>query len=240
MMPRRREVAYLIAKAPIVGATKTRLCSALGPAQAARLAEAFLVDSVALVQRAGCEVRIMCRTHHEQRVIEDIVRTAARICVQPGHGLGNALESAFSMGLADGFDAVAVIGADSPTLRSPVVRDAFLALKRGADVALGPSEDGGYYLLAARAVYRWLFWDMPWSTSSVGALTLARCQAAGLSTHVLPTWYDVDDSVALARLQAELRAGARDLAPHTRSVLGLDDPGVPRLAGTTMLYGART
>jgi len=239
-MPRRSEVAYLIAKAPLAGATKTRLCPPLGPTQAARLAEAFLVDSVALIQRAGCEARIMCRTNYEQRVLEDVVGTAARICVQPGRGLGDALESAFRQGIADGFEAVAVIGPDSPTLPPRVVRDAFQALKRGVDVALGPSEDGGYYLLAARAVYRWLFHAMPWSTSTVGALTLARCQAARLSTLVLPIWYDVDDSAALAHLQAELRAGAPDLAPHTRSVLGVDRPGVPRLVGTTLPYGAST
>lgn len=240
MRPRRSAVVYLIAKAPVAGATKTRLCPPLGPAQAARLAEAFLVDSLALVQRTGCEVRLMCRTHHERRVLADLVGGAVQICVQPGRGLGDALESAFDQGLADGFGSVAVIGADSPTLPSLVVRDAFRVLERGADVALGPSDDGGYYLLAARALHRGLFRDMPWSTSRVGALTLVRCQTAGLSTHVLPAWYDVDDSAALARLQAELRESARDIAPRTRAVLGLHRPGISQRVGTLVSYGART
>lgn len=239
-MARCSEVAYLIAKAPLAGVTKTRLCPPLLPVQAARLAQAFLVDAVGLIQQAGCQVRIMCRTAPEQAALEDLVGTAAAVCVQPGHGLGDALESAFRAGRADGFDAIAVVGADSPTLPPSVVHQAFAALRRGADVALGPSDDGGYYLLGAHVLHRSLFQDMPWSTNRVGMLTLARCQTAGLSTHVLPTWYDVDDGASLSRLQAELRAGAPSLAPRTRSVLGLHGPSPLPLARTTAPYGAIT
>jgi rSAM/selenodomain-associated transferase 1 len=236
-MPR-RTVVYVMAKAPRAGAAKTRLCPPLCPAQAARLAEAFLVDTVAIVQRAGCEVRVMCRNGAERRALESVLGASTPVCVQEGKGLGDALESAFRQGLADDGTAVAVLGADSPTLPPPLVREAFVALGRGADVALGPSEDGGYYLLAARALHQSLFHDMPWSTCAVGALTLARCREAGLSAHVLPTWYDVDDRASLARLQAELSGGAPSLAPRTRSALEHPGRGVPRPAAPTLSYGA--
>jgi rSAM/selenodomain-associated transferase 1 len=238
MMLRRSEVVYVMAKAPQPGAAKTRLCPPLQPAQAARLAEAFLRDAVAIVERAGCQGRIMCRGDAERLALENLLRASTPVQVQTGAGLGDALESAFRQGLADGCEAVGVLGADSPTLPPAVVREAFVALRRGADVALGPSDDGGYYLLAARALHSALFHDMPWSTSAVGALTLARCREAGLSTHLLPTWYDVDDGASLARLQAELRTGAPSLAPLTRAALGIPAAEVPRPAPAPLSYGA--
>jgi len=238
MTLRRSETVYVMAKAPRAGAAKTRLCPPLYPVQAARLAEALLLDAVAVVQRAGCQVRIMCRSTSEQLALEELLGATTSVSVQAGKGLGDALESAFRQGLTDGGAAVAVLGADSPTLAPAVVREAFVALRRGADVALGPSEDGGYYLLAARALHPALFYDMPWSTSAVGALTLARCQDAGLSTYLLPTWYDVDDGASLARLQMELRTGAPSLSPRTRAALGIPGPGVPRPAPMELSYGA--
>jgi uncharacterized protein len=238
MMERRSEVVYLIAKAPESGAAKTRLCPPLHPTQAARLAEAFLLDTVAIVQRAGCQVRVMCRAPSERLAMAQLLSASVSVGVQSGKGLGNALESAFRQGLRNGWEAVAVLGTDSPTLAPAVVREAFLVLRRGVDVALGPSEDGGYYLLAARALHPSLFREMPWSTSTVGALTLARCQNLGLSTYQLPTWYDVDDSASLDRLQAELSMGARSLAPRTRATLGILGRGAPRPARSARSCGA--
>ena len=214
----RDAVVYVVAKAPRAGASKTRLCPPLRPPQAARLAEAFLLDTVALARRAGCRVRVICRDAAEQATLERIVADAP-VCVQAGAGLGAALESAFSRGLADGAAAVAVLGADSPTLPPARVREAFAALARGADVALGPSDDGGYYLLAARALHPTLFRDMAWSTSTVAQVTLERCRAAGLRPYLLPRWYDVDDVASLVRLRAELARAPVDVAPRTRSEL---------------------
>lgn len=213
-----RDVVYVVAKAPMVGGSKTRLCPPLEPREAAALAEAFVLDSIATVRRAACEARVICRNRDEQVALRALVRGAARIDVQLGSGLGAALRSAFRMGLRDGFTSVAVLGADSPTLPAAVIQQAFIALSSGANVALGPSEDGGYYLLAASALYPSLFRGMPWSTDAVAAVTLARCRAAGLRTHLLPTWYDVDDVSALARLEADL-AGSEHVAPHTCAVV---------------------
>jgi hypothetical protein len=89
-------------------------------------------------------------------------------------------------------------------------------------VALGPSEDGGYYLLASRAVHSSLFREMTWSTAQVAAETLRRCAGLGLRVAGLPTWYDVDDAPGLARLQAELSASGGlpvTSARHTRAAL---------------------
>ena len=87
-----------------------------------------------------------------------------------------------------------------------------------ADLALGPAEDGGYYLIGLRAPCRALFRDVPWSTDDVTRVTLERAREAGLRVRVLPRWFDVDSEPDLRRLQADLRATASGLE-RTRAFL---------------------
>jgi glycosyltransferase A (GT-A) superfamily protein (DUF2064 family) len=114
---------------------------------------------------------------------------------------------------------VAVLGADSPTVPPWVVRAAFDALGSGDDVALGPSDDGGYYLLAARAVHPGLFRDMTWSVDSVARVTLERCRELGLTARLLPRWYDVDAAASLGRLVDHLDGAPSVPAHATRAAL---------------------
>ena len=219
MTARRRGVVYVVAKAPRPGEAKTRLCPPLQPDRAARLAEAFVLDTLTAVRATNLHARVICRNPAERADLEQRIGGLATVCTQAGTGLGDALESAFRQGLTDGFPAVGVLGADTPTLPPKVLDDAFAALEQGADVSLGPSEDGGYYLLAARALHRALFRQMAWSTTSVARTTIQRCHALGLRTHFLPEWYDVDDPDSLTRLLGHLREAPSSLAPHTRRQL---------------------
>jgi rSAM/selenodomain-associated transferase 1 len=234
-------VVYVVAKAPRAGQTKTRLCPPLTPLAAAALARAFLLDVLDLVGAAGLTARIICRDVAEQAALRELAGGRATVHVQDGSGLGDALESAFRQGLADGFSAVAVLGADTPTLPPAVLVRAFQAVAEppgeageageagGADVALGRSDDGGYYVLVARAVHPTLFRDMPWSTADVGAITLERCRAAGLRAAILPTWSDVDDAPALAALRSTLAGTPAGVARHTRAALAEAGLGLPAL-----------
>jgi rSAM/selenodomain-associated transferase 1 len=212
-----------MAKAPQPGVTKTRLCPPLTADEAARLAGAFIRDTILTVARADICPRIMCRGAAEQEALRELVGDATSVSMQRGVGLGDALEGAFREGLEDGFAAVAVVGADSPTLPDDILREAFRAVASGNDVVLGPAEDGGYYLLAASAVHPALFRDMRWSTADVAQETLRRSRALGLRTHVLPGWYDVDDSRSLGVLRAELRRLPIGVARHTRAVVSTFD-----------------
>jgi len=218
-MKRPDGVVYVVAKAPRPGVSKTRLCPPLRPDQAAHLAAAFLRDTLSNVTLAGLSARIVCQGMTEQQQLRRLAGPLTRVSIQSGAGLGDALDGAVREGLADGFAAVAVLGADSPTLPALVIREAFAALTDDNDVALGPAEDGGYYLLAARRAHPWLFHDMPWSTDRVASETLRRCQALGLRTHVLPAWYDVDDAASLGILRMDLRRLPMSTAPKTRAVL---------------------
>src|SRR2546426_462465 len=85
------------------------------------------------------------------------------------------------------------------------------------DVVLGPTEDGGYYLIGLRTVYRELFEAMAWSTSRVFPETIRRADAKGLRVACLPAWYDIDTSDDLARLRMALAASDGDSPRHTRA-----------------------
>ena len=212
-----RRTVFIVAKAPRAGHVKTRLCTVVTPEQAADLAAAFIRDAISIARRAGADVRLICRDEEERALLHPLA-DGVTIHVQQGKGLGAALESAFSLGLGRG-SGVAVLGADTPTLPPAAIATAFSALETCADVALGQTSDGGYYLLAARRLYPPLFRRMPWSTGHVAAETLRRCAALGLRTRLLAPWFDVDDAASLARLRADLESAPRDVAPHTRAAL---------------------
>lgn len=225
---RNHSVVYVVAKAPQAGVTKTRLCPPLLPHQAATLAAAFLRDTVTLAARAEVTVRLICRNAQERAALLPLVPGDTTVHVQQGSGLGEALRSAFVQGFADGFGAVAVLGADTPTLPPAVLTQAFDALDMGADVSLGPSCDGGYYLLAANRTYTPLFQGMRWSTSDVAAETRRRCVQLGLTIHHLAVWSDADDADSLEALRAFLARADAEVAPHTRAALEvLDNAVVP-------------
>ena len=128
-------------------------------------------------------------------------------------------------GLAAGAPAVVVIGTDAPHVPAEHIRLAVRLLGEGAhDVALGPSEDGGYYLIGLRRPQRELFESMAWSTAGVFEETIARCRSLQLRVALLPLCYDVDTAEALARLEAELARSGGKAAPRTWQFLAGRQP----------------
>jgi uncharacterized protein len=118
---------------------------------------------------------------------------------------GECLFHAATSLLDDGYGAVCLLNSDSPTLPAAYLVASATALAVPGDrVVLGPSTDGGYYLIGLKRPHRHLFEDIDWSTERVAAQTLARANELGLPVHQLPSWYDVDDAECLRRLVREL------------------------------------
>jgi rSAM/selenodomain-associated transferase 1 len=137
---------------------------------------------------------------------------------QQGHDLGERMAAAFRRLFDKSYDAVAIIGTDSPDLPMEFVREAFRLLASGqTDVVFGPSEDGGYFLLAMKRLHDGLFRDVPWSSGVVLQRSLERAAAAGVRAALLPVWHDVDTADDLHR--SELLAEGNG-APLTREFLG--------------------
>lgn len=219
---RPRRVIVLFAKAPRSGKVKTRLVPPLTPSQAARLSGAFIADlaeRLAALARALGAVTVVFYTpldaaNEIAALVGDLRREPQR-----GRDLGERLTSMLHTLNHDGFEHIAVVGSDAPTLPDAVIAHAFAALEN-ADVAIAPAEDGGYVLLALGGLHVALFEDIPWSTPAVYAATLEQARRAGLHVVELSAWWDVDDGASLERLRRELAAadGATP-APHTRAML---------------------
>lgn len=224
----------LFTKPAVAGRVKTRLTGAggLSEERAARLHAAFLGDLVErLLPLAGgegreAEVRVrvawaLGKGAAEEMTIPDLGEeigkggdglavpggAAVDAVAQSGEDLGERLFRALEAAAQEHSGGVAAVGSDHPTLPRRRVREAFESLRR-ADVALGPADDGGYYLIALRprAVRRRLFADVPWSTPGVLAATEERCQELGLTVEHLAAGHDVDEPKDLRRLARHLAA----------------------------------
>lgn len=213
-MPAPRRL-ILFTKPAVPGRVKTRLHAALTPEQAALLHQAFVDDVLERLAPGAFELSIAWALAPGDALPAGPWPGFA----QRGDGLGDRLFSALSAAAA-GAGAVAALGSDHPTLPLAVVESAFELIEAGVPVVLGPSLDGGYYLiaLAPDAVRRELFEGIAWSTSTVLAETLERASALGLAVSLLPPGADVDTPADLDRLAATLAAEPGG-CPRTRALL---------------------
>ena len=215
----REPVFVIMAKQPAVGRTKTRLCPPLMPEEAAVLYEALLRDTVELV--AGLEgTRPAIAVTPPEATDEFRCLSPPGVILLPvaGRDIGECLSQVLGQLLDAGYPKVIAINSDGPTLPADYLRQAIIQLEQ-ADVVLGPSADGGYYLIGLKQPQPELFRDIAWSTDQVTPQTLARAEAMGLQVAVLPPWYDLDTGADLEHLWTELADLPPETLPHTRRFL---------------------
>jgi rSAM/selenodomain-associated transferase 1 len=225
-----RRALLIVGKAPEPGRTKTRLVPPLSAADAAALYAGFLQDSVEVGLDLRWEHVAVVHPRASGPPLRRLLPSAVRLLEQPGHGLQDALAFAFATHFGLGFDRVVLVGSDNPTLPRSAIEAACAALD-SHDVAIGPTTDGGYYLLGLRAPHVGLFDNIAWSTSVVAQQTLERAASLGLSTASVTEWYDVDEPADLDRLQRDLQVVPATVAPHTRAALARLTPVAVPLPG---------
>jgi rSAM/selenodomain-associated transferase 1 len=210
-------VLLVFAKVPRPGHVKTRLTPVLTAEEAARLYEAFLADALHLYANVGVDVRLyLAPPLPEARPAA--VPDGLPVHEQEGDGLGERMSTAFRESFEAGYQRAAVVGTDHPTLPAGFVRQAFSALDAPQSICVGPSEDGGFYLLGMTDFYPQLFEGMTYSHDAVFTDTLARVGTTDAGLTVLPRWYDVDTPAALERMIDDLDGDA-ETAPRTRAVV---------------------
>jgi rSAM/selenodomain-associated transferase 1 len=214
----------LFARAPVPGETKTRLIPALGPEGAARLYEAFLED--ALERFAGSfETTLSCAGDVTHPSLKRLARTyGVALRTQCEGDLGARMSHDLILMNRSHGNGI-IVGTDIPTLPLSLVVDAFRALER-ADVVLGPTSDGGYYLVGARGAWPDLFRGVRFSSPHALADTLAAAEGAGAEVELLSPWYDIDEPEDLRLLRAHLGLNP-PAAPHTSTCL-FDHPAADR------------
>ena len=206
---------------------KTRLAQSFPVEAITALYRCLLDDTMALARSLGdVEVAIMCPAAD----VDDLSRLAGdavRVVAQTGEGLAAGLTSVFAHFAVAGQRRVIAFNSDSPHLPAAVLENAFEALAE-CDVVVGPTHDGGYYLVGANATHPGLFNGDGMGTSNALETLRQRVQALGLSLRLEDFFYDIDVVSDLTRLAAELRlAPAR--APRTAAWLAQWGPVVAEL-----------
>lgn len=197
-----------MAKVPGLEPVKSRLHGALGPEMATVLYRCFLLDRLdALAALPGIAPVAAFTPASGRARMAALAPAGIRLVPQRGRDLGERLASLLADLLALGHPGAMAMDSDSPTLPMEHVLEAADVLAGGAaDLVLGPSEDGGYYLVGLRRPEPALFAGMPWSTDRVLSLTVETARRLGLRTHFLPEWFDVDTAADLGRLRRALAA----------------------------------
>lgn len=219
----------VMAKAPRPGKVKTRLSPPLTLEQTAALNVRFLKDTAAnLATIPGSAGLISYTPVGDEALFAGVLPETFALVAQRGDAFGERLLAAAEDILAIGYGSVCLIDSDSPTVPAAAFQQAVEALARPGDrVVVGPSHDGGYYLIGLKHAHKEPFERITWSTGTVLEETVERCRQAGLEVVILPTWYDVDDAATLAILQEELlnqtvpafASQPGYAAPHTRELL---------------------
>jgi rSAM/selenodomain-associated transferase 1 len=209
----------VMVKAPLVGLVKTRLMPPLSANEAARLAACFVQDVVNNAKRVASALIIAYAPASGRGALDKLLNRGDLLWLeQRGADLGERLEQASVRAFDLGFSPLVLLGADSPTLPHAFITSATQSLAAAeSDVALGPTEDGGYYLVGLRRPTRGLFQNIDWSSPQAYAQTARNARQLGLRLLELPPWYDVDTFNDLLRLRAELFSDeeARLRAPAT-------------------------
>jgi hypothetical protein len=205
----------LVAKAP--GQAKSRLANALGAAAAARLADAFLRDTVSACRRASIDELVISYAPVGESSYFRALDTRARLAPQVAGDLGERLRAAFADAFAAGAACVVAIGGDTPHITPEAIDGAFEQLET-APAVVGRADDGGYYLIGLRKRADRVFEEIAWSTPRVYTQTAERARELGLTLAHVAESFDVDEPADLARLR-ELCAREPGLCPRTAALL---------------------
>ena len=193
----------VVAKQPIPGQTKTRLCPPLSHAQAADLYECLLRDTLDVMRKVADVKCVIGFLPEDARDYFQQLAPDMQLTCQYGASLGERLDHVLTEALMSGSQRVVVMDSDSPTLPVEYVSQAFDQLDE-ADVVIGPTRDGGYYLIGMKRPQPHLLRQVQMSTPRVLADTLTLARATGLSVSLLPAWYDVDTIDDLFHLKRDL------------------------------------
>lgn len=230
-MPTRANALAVMAKAPIAGAVKTRLVPFLTAAQAAELARALLLDQLEhLCALDDADLYLAFSPPGEAALMRRLAPPRFEIFPKSQGDLGARMENIFARLFARGYEAALLIGADLAPVPLEYFARAFDYLNAGAPRAvLGPSRDGGYYLVGLNGPQPALFENMTWSHDQVLAQTLAKLAAVRIPVLQLPPWFDIDTPADLTRLRAALDSSLHGTAAHTSQILSaLKLPGPSR------------
>ena len=188
-------------KAPEKGRVKTRLAKGVGDAAALELYRCFVMDVLDMVRATPWDLRVYYYPEDAYDPVRTWLGDDFDFFPQKGSNLGDKMENALADTFAAGYERAVLIGSDLPDLPSRIIDTAFKGLEQ-CRAAIGPSRDGGYYLIGftATGFTPRIFHDIPWSTNQVFDMTLNRFKEYQVSHYTLPVWQDIDTQTDLSFL----------------------------------------
>lgn len=207
----------IMAKAPRPGNVKTRLNGALPPDIIVRLYRCLLHDTVTLGRSlSNVHLAVVC-PEDDATALTRWLGSDVPVVAQSGRGLADALSSTFRIFLERGFRRVIAFNSDSPHLPPHLLEQAFTLLDT-SDIVVGPTEDGGYYLVGSKSHQPTLFEQAHLGTDTALGALVTQAHSLKLAVAFSERWYDVDQAHDLQRLAREL-AAAPASAPRTAALL---------------------
>lgn len=222
----RNDALILMAKAPLPGQVKTRLCPPFTERGAAALYACLLEDTATEMTRVQRVHRFLFYSPPGSGRLfrrDPFSRFDAR--PQSGGDLGERMEAAFETAFTHGFARTVLVGADCPALSATIVRAAFRELASAAGAVFGPSDDGGFYLVALSCPAPSLFQGVHWGTKTVLSEVSRRCREAGLPYSLLPIGFDIDTADDVERFARRARTRSFPAFPRTRRWLTSGEGG---------------
>ena len=192
---------------PEPGKVKTRLARSRGGAFAAELYGCFVDDLLEALGPGKYRITLFFDPPEKGKEIRKRFGSGFEWFPQEGEGLGERMANAFRNAFSRGFSSCLLIGSDFPDLTAAVIDNAFAALEKGADAAIGPALDGGYYLIGFRSdrFLPALFEGMAWGKESVFEETWKQMNRLGYRIHLAPAWRDMDREEDLRELEVKHR-----------------------------------
>lgn len=194
----------IMAKAPLPGTVKTRLVPPLSHEEAAELYRCLLLDILdGLRFFAGVDLFVAFTPAVSAPVFQELVPPGFVCFPQRDGDLGHRMHSVF-VDLSDrGYKSIVLIGSDLPVFPIRFLQEAFAMLERSRrDLVLGPSRDGGYYLIGMNQPVVEIFKGIPWGSEMVLSVTTEKLSSLGLDSHLLPLWFDIDSPEDLRYLES--------------------------------------
>jgi len=208
MMLNRCLIAFV--KYPQPGQVKSRLANDFDSDFAALLYKAFVLDILECAMKGNWQLRIFFYPPEKETEIKEMFGNDHEYRLQGGTDLGERMKSAFIDCFSEGFKSVVLIGSDFPDLPLKIIEDAFALLDSPSDAVIGPTVDGGYYLIGFRydKFLPAIFEGRTWSTASVFLETLKILHAYGRQTEIIQEWRDVDTRDDLINLMERNKSTA--------------------------------
>ena len=188
----------LFLKAPRAGFVKTRLAKQIGNEQALTAYKSLVERQLSVLPRAKT-TEIHYTPNDSKAELSSWLNGNVSYFPQVESDLGTRLRTAVADTFKRGANSVICIGGDCPKLKSLHIDQASNLLRQGDDLVVGPSEDGGYYLIGMKQPNPGIFEEIPWSCEVTLKATLAKAENLGLQTSLLETLYDVDQASELNR-----------------------------------------